>query len=55
MPKYQIEVSWSNDAEYETDEDLDEEGVLEEIIHNGTLDMLCSGSELSFSCKKIED
>ena len=54
MPKYYIEVEWTNDMTYETDEE-DEDKILEEISNNGELDMLCQGSVLGFSCKKIED
>lgn len=54
MPKYYIEVEWTNYMTYETDEE-DEEKILDEIVNNGTLDDLCSGSVLGFSCEKVED
>ncbi len=54
MPKYYIEVQWTNYITYETDEE-DEDKILNEITNNGTLEDLCCGSDLGYSCKKIEN
>lgn len=51
MPKYYIEVQWTNYITYETDEE-DEDKILNEITNNGTLENLCCGSDLDYSCKK---